>query len=284
MSRVPSDLDESGADLNRSASRTIPGCLSLILSWLLAACASPGIDAKTQEILDELERRFSVNIVVSSVDSELAEMEFKIRASDPSASALRTYAPWLRERLEPYPDAAFACAEVAQLIIVSGLRLPGARVRGYRALTTGGARRAAVPASREQALIYDLSYSTDDKYNQSVFHHEYFHMLDAARDSKYWIDEEWTELNPPDFSYGSGGAHTSRFVNYGIADESVTGFVTLYATTAVAEDKAEIFEFLMTSPDVIRQRSSVDPVVAAKAALVRARLDESCPGFELPPP
>ena len=55
-------------------------------------------------------------------------------------------------------------------------------------------------------------------------------------------------------------------------DPSLPGFVSLYATAGVEEDKAELFSFLMTEPALVDERARTDVVLAAKRAELRARL------------
>lgn len=94
---------------------------------------------------------------------------------------------------------------------------------------------------------------------EQVVHHEVFHMLDKETD-----DHDWHALNPPRFSYRDPAP----------LDESTrpAGFVNNYATTNEREDRASTFEFIIGQPDKLCEIERVDPIVAKKVRVVRARV------------
>jgi hypothetical protein len=110
-------------------------------------------------------------------------------------------------------------------------------------------------------------------------HHELFHFADYADDDQLQHDPDWEMLNDRWFSYGSGG----RFVREpGSArfEPDLHGFVSKYSRSALEEDKAEIFAFLMTRPDAMAELARRDAVVARKVALVKLQLQKLVPALE----
>jgi hypothetical protein len=117
-------------------------------------------------------------------------------------------------------------------------------------------------------------------YQERVFHHEFFHLIDYLVAGPGLRDTDWAALNPPDFRYGPGGSRMqdSR-TNPFAATRSIPGFLTLYGTAAVEEDKAELFSFLFTDDAFLAERSTADPVVRAKQARLKELLQRFCPAL-----
>ena len=94
---------------------------------------------------------------------------------------------------------------------------------------------------------------------EQVVHHEVFHMLDKETD-----DHDWHALNPPRFAYRDPAS----------LDEAKrpSGFVNNYATTNEREDRASTFEYIIGQPEKLCAIERVDPIVAKKVKLVRARV------------
>jgi hypothetical protein len=96
-------------------------------------------------------------------------------------------------------------------------------------------------------MYYDDTYSGD--YAREVIHHEFDHLV-TFNIFNTWapVDSIWLSFNPPGFSYGAGGASAYQSNNSSLSGEHPTsGFVTGYATTAIEEDKAETYAYLMTT-------------------------------------
>lgn len=121
----------------------------------------------------------------------------------------------------------------------------------------------------QQTLLLDVNATPE--FLRRLVHHEVFHFADYADDDQVKSDPEWTKENGNYFVYGSGG----RFLR----DPAVSspagappGFVTRYATSALEEDKAETFAFLMVAPGMMAERAKSDPVLTRKIARVKAQL------------
>lgn len=81
--------------------------------------------------------------------------------------------------------------------------------------------------------------ASDYSYARAVIHHEANHFAQAIIDGTvYYQDATWLSYNPPGFAYGK----TIGSSYY----HPLNGFVSQYAETNIAEDKAEVFSFIMT--------------------------------------
>jgi len=121
----------------------------------------------------------------------------------------------------------------------------------------------------ERSLLLDAD--TDASFLRRLVHHEVFHFADYADDGELGRDPAWERLNDRWFSYGFGG----RFLRDGDAShfsEDRAGFVNRYATSALEEDKAEVFSFMMTEPRRLRQLAERDAIVSAKIDAVERQL------------
>jgi hypothetical protein len=142
-----------------------------------------------------------------------------------------------------------------------------------RDLRQGGQARAAIPNGPAGTLLVDPGPFADEDDFRRYLHHELFHMIDFA-DGRSRVDAEWTALNGPGAAYGRGGRWAqgaSSSLGSGAA-----GFVTEYAASAVEEDKAEVFRFLVLAPGELGDLAGADPVIAAKRELLLRRLAPYC--------
>ncbi len=112
----------------------------------------------------------------------------------------------------------------------------------------------------QSTLIVDVDGS--DTFLARLVHHEVFHFVDFADDGVVVRDPSWERLNRADFRYEGGG----RVVRDPEATQPVgpEGFVTRYATSALEEDKAEIFAWLMNDKALVAGKCASDPVLRAK--------------------
>jgi hypothetical protein len=117
-------------------------------------------------------------------------------------------------------------------------------------LAVSGTPRAAMPDVGGDVMFYDIGYGSGD-YAREGIHHEFDHLLTYNLFGSYApSDPTWLSLNPLDFHYGNGGASC-----YVPGDTCLTGphpipgFVSGYAASAIEEDKAETYGYLMETND-----------------------------------
>ncbi len=136
--------------------------------------------------------------------------------------------------------------------------------------------RVAIPSlpNYQQTLLLDAA--TSPKFLRRLIHHELFHFIDYADDDQVEHDPEWSRLNGRFFVYGSGG-RLMREPDSSKLTEDRRGFLSAYSTSALEEDKAEIFSFLMTHPAAVRRLAESDAVIAQKVAAVRRQASAELP-------
>ena len=147
----------------------------------------------------------------------------------------------------------------------------------------GGARSAAAYIF-EDRLFLDVPLA--DRAIQAgtrvrFIHHLIWHWLDD-RAGTTWQDPEWAALNPPDFEYGvysRGGVHETR-AGSGSLNTDYPGFLNLYSTGNLPDDKAEVFAYLMVIHSWIGERSRQDAYLERKVAVIKARLAALDPNFD----
>jgi hypothetical protein len=130
----------------------------------------------------------------------------------------------------------------------------------------------------EQSLLLDVRGPT--AFLRRLLHHELLHFLDFADDEQLAEDPAWERLNPPGFSYGLGGRSMRRPGSARLSTET-PGFLSRYATSAVEEDKAEVFAFLLTAPGQVRSIMERDVVVRAKVAAIERQVAQLCPDMSV---
>jgi uncharacterized protein (TIGR03067 family) len=112
-------------------------------------------------------------------------------------------------------------------------------------------------------------------------HHEFFHLLDYRLNRRVDVDPTWTALNRPGFRYGKGGLAALNDPDLDTApSDRDPGFLSRYSTTAVEEDKAEVFSFMAVHARFVDARGRADPVIRAKADRMRAILAAACPAAD----
>lgn len=130
-------------------------------------------------------------------------------------------------------------------------------------------KRAAYPGLVSGVMCYDVEQgSFSEVYQRSVIHHEYFHLIDYRDDRRLYVDTQWDRLNPDGFTYGVGGKNVQGDKTQSLTFEKL-GFMNKYSTQGVEEDKAEIFAYLMTRPEMMAKRIKSDSVVASKTRMLK---------------
>lgn len=215
--------------------------------------------------LKDLEAKYGHKIDVRQAIFTDRAQGYKVEGSGATPAAMDKYALlWVKE-WSIYPAGIMAKANVAKIVFCEKLSLDGQI-------------RAAVPAFDLNTMDFDPALGAyAPSYQRGVIHHEFFHMMDF-RMGKFKSDPEWLALNSKEFKYGSGGKNM-RTEGAGNLTADIPGFLTPYATTALEEDKAELCSHLIVSTKVVMDRAAKDPILAAKVALLKKRMESYDPGF-----
>jgi hypothetical protein len=207
---------------------------------------------------DAIERGAGIRVEIAAQDFTDAGRGYKVTGKAPRGEDLEKYRPILIAEWSLYPASLMKRAQVAKMVVCSGLAL-------------NGQIRAAAPAFDLSTMYYDAALgAAKPPYQKRVIHHEFFHMLDQ-RMGKLYVDPEWAALNPSGFRYGPGGKNM-RTSGVGELTDSIAGFLTPYGTAGVEEDKAELYCHMIVDSEFVRGRAAKDPILATKIGLLRQRL------------
>jgi hypothetical protein len=178
----------------------------------------------------------------------------------PDAASLPAVARLLADELGRYPRQLLGASRFRRVLLCSELSEDG----------------RAIPSlpNYERTLLLGVDAPPD--FLRRLIHHELYHFADYADDDQVERDPEWEKLNGKYFVYGSGGRF-QRDPESSLPSPDRPGFVTPYAASALPEDKAETFAFMMVSPGAIAERTRSDPVLRSKTFAVKRQLERLCP-------
>lgn len=147
-----------------------------------------------------------------------------------------------------------------------------------------GDYRSAMPDAYGEVLYLDIGYSyAGSEYQRKTIHHEYYHMIEENYfGSMYYYDEEWAGYNIPSFSYGDGGAsayHDENYAHVENPDMNIRGFVDLYSTYGLEEDKAQVYSYIMTTSTYKKLMKWVenDEILSDKVSYMKRFLKKHSP-------
>jgi hypothetical protein len=190
-----------------------------------------------------------------------------IQAANLDTLELDRYCKLLAQEFLQYPPNLVRRSRLKRIVLCRGLNFDRQN-------------RAALPDFEHDTLYLDVmrgDYSPI--YQRAVIHHDFFHIVDYRDDGQLDSDQRWAELNPQSFKYGRGGAQMQDDPFSGLPS-SIPGFLTGYATSAIEEDKAEIFAHMMTDYEVVRKRATTDRVIHKKVLMLKSLLARFCPDMD----
>ncbi len=214
--------------------------------------------------LNDIGAKYRVKIEVANAAFTQPAKGYQIAGGKVDSDPLNKYAVLFSKEWNRYPASLISRANVTRIVFCAGLKVDQQE-------------RAAVPAFDLDSMYYDpVLGNYNAHYQQTVVHHEFFHMIDQ-RLRQMRVDPEWSSLNPTGFKYGTGGKN-NRTTGIGELTKEIPGFLTIYGTTAVEEDKAELFAHMIVDPDFVMERTKTDSALASKVALLKKRLSQFDPG------
>jgi hypothetical protein len=239
---------------------------SLLAIVLLIPCAEA---VELQQTAAWVRDVYGAELITTGIDYPIRRSTYMIGGENPPPRAAEAYLPVLRRELAKYPPSLLQRTRTRRIILA-------------RRLSVNDQPRAAVPDFASMDLILDVELGREaPRYSERVFHHEYYHLIDYLQSGPTLQDGEWERLNLPEFRYGSGGAQMQdNRRNPFAATRSIPGFLSLYGTAAVEEDKAELFSFQLTDGLFVRERAEADSVVRAKVQRLKQQLVRFCPEMD----
>jgi hypothetical protein len=246
-----------------------PRLVVLTIALVTQACAVHRNESNDprdfRRLLSDLEQQQKIGIVWTGGPYKYEYNWGGGSAEDPSDDEVARVAQAIAREFRVYPAGFLRSSGLEGIVLVRNLQVT----------EDGGSRGAAgyIFDGRFFVDVPSAARAIDAGTRVRFIHHVIWHQLDE-RAGTMWKDPEWTTLNPAGFEYGvhsRGGVHETRAGSGSLANE-FPGFLNLYSTGNLPDDKAEVFAYLMVIPVGMDERSRQDQYLRRKVELVRARL------------
>ena len=192
----------------------------------------------------------------------------RVTGVSPEAGVVSACLDVIADELLRYPADLFELGVVRRISLLANLAVDDEAAAGTIDPTGGTLFLDAIIGERHPEHL------------KRTLHHELFHLIDYADDGVIDRDPEWDALNDPDLPYLPGLRSFEVMQGAAEPSERYPGYISLYARTSLAEDKAELFEFAMMDPEYVARRGDEDPHVRRKLALLRERIRSFCPAMD----
>ena len=140
-------------------------------------------------------------------------------------------------------------------------------------LLISGINTGGIPDNKNRTLILDINFK--QKYFERMIHHEIFHMIQNSH-SNVFDENKFSSFNKASFNYAKCSTCTDR-LNLDLYKDT-NGFLTEYSKSIPSEDMAEIFSFLMTDKDIIKEKIKNDKILSNKVNYIKfslAKIDKN---------
>jgi hypothetical protein len=191
-----------------------------------------------------------------------------LNVSPASQMNLRAFLPVLAEEIELYPSRLIWQLRLNRIVLCTRLSLNAQPIGGI------------VDFQRGDLYLDSGSLAANVAYARKAIHHEIFHLLDYRRREDIYRDSNWEALNAPGFQYSGDRRFLLSEPNSGVESSDLAGFLNHYSTCNVAEDKAEVFAFLMVQPDKVAERARSDRVLQSKVIWMKVLLETFCSALD----
>ena len=128
---------------------------------------------------------------------------------------------------------------------------------------------AGIPNYKKRTLILDINFNK--KYFERVIHHEVFHLINDS--FKHIFDNKiWSNFNKKTFKYAKCSTCSDR-LGLDLYDKT-NGFLTEYSKSIASEDMAEVFSFLITDNNKIKNKIKSDSILFNKVNYIEKRINK----------
>lgn len=256
-----------GADL-RSGARPPVAILAFFLLLPDPAGARDEVPADALAELGKIAKAYEIEIVAADPLFPVRTTHGMIAGKAAGGDELRDYIRLFAPEFGLYPRELVRRSRLKRVVLCGELSF-------------AGQRRNAIPDYEHDTLYLDVSRGAYSRpYLRKVIHHEFFHIIDFRDDGSVYQDERWVALNPAKFQYGSGGRDAQDLNETSVLTDKFPGFLNHYSTTAVEEDKAELFANLIVETAYVEGRAKEDRILAAKVEGMRELLSKFCPEMD----
>lgn len=196
-----------------------------------------GIFNEIEADFKKLMNRFDISFEIPKKEYEVDLGTFKLVCSPSSEEDLDCYIPLFLFEILIYPKSFIKKLKLKAFVFINKLNFVTSEYQQYR---------AACPEYYKTFSMYYCTKEKSSSYIRTVIHHELFHYVDIIDDRTY-EDPKFKKFNSPDFKYGNGGAFEREWKPL---DNNILGFLNFYSTTGIEEDKAEVYQYLITNPEL----------------------------------
>lgn len=238
----------------------------LAVAALLGAGCSEGGGSGPDRLGDRAARRpaeapASIPIVTDCPEMPVKTRDGLLRATPAAAGkSLEGVRSVLQEQIALYPARFLRLVGLKEVVLCGTLSFEGTVCGAFADVERG-------------RLYLQLTDGISPARLRRTIHHEIFHQVDFADDHRLDADARWEALNPSGFRYTQDSLRVQSDPNSLLPDSSLKGFVNLYATSGVAEDKAETYALMVVDPALIDSWAARDPIIRVKAERTRMIVD-----------
>ena len=215
-----------------------------------------------EEIKEDLEALFShlgLELKIPDAKYYLASDTFEITCNPATQRDLDIYTPLLMLEWWIYPKEFIKKTSLKALTLVHDITF---KTDSYTQ------DRKGCPEYKNTKSIVFSADETNFAYIRIVLHHEFFHFIDFIDDGSF-EDDEFEKLNEEGFEYGEGGDSERQWIKL---DKNTRGFINHYSTTDLAEDRAEIYQYLIGCPD--EALNNKDEIVMKKVRRIQEFINQ----------
>jgi hypothetical protein len=218
-----------------------------------------GIFKKIEKLLYKLFKRLNIELNIPTSKFYLRTSSFDLMGEPATKSDLDCYTPLLFMEFWIYGKSFIKKSRLKKLNLVHNIEYTNSEYTQ---------ERAGCPEYDESKSITYAIHERNLAYIRIVLHHELFHYIDYSDDFSY-DDDGWEKLNQKGFEYGEGGDSEREWIKL---EKNQIGFINHYSTSALAEDRAEIYQYLISCPDEALNNN--DKIVSKKAKRIQDFLNE----------
>ena len=198
--------------------------------------------------------RLGMDLYIPDSKYNLSTDFFDLSSNPATSTDLDLYSPLFMLEWWIYPKKFIEKANIKRITFVHDIEFT---TNSYTQSRTG------CPDYKNTKSLIFATHETNFAYMRIVLHHEFFHYVDYADDQSY-DDDGWEKLNQKGFKYGNGGDSEREWVKL---EKDIKGFINHYSTTDMAEDRAEIYQYLIGCPD--EALNNKDIIVRKKAKRIQ---------------
>ena len=218
-----------------------------------------GVFKRIESLLHQLFNRIGLELVIPLSKYSLKSISFDLEGDPPTQSDLDCYTPILFMEFWIYGKSFIKKSKLKKIILLHNIDYTNSEYTQDRA------------GCPEYDLTKSITFAIREKnlaYIRIVLHHELFHFIDYADDQNF-DDEGWEKLNMKGFEYGEGGDTEREWIKL---EKNKMGFINHYSTSALEEDRAEIYQYLISCPDEALNNNDV--IVSKKAKRIQNFINE----------